>query len=63
MEQVTSITKDLFSGFEVIKGFNISNKINEIFKTPNMEIKITIVGLMENRTTREIINDIKHDIT
>ena len=32
-------------------------------KTPNMEIKITIVGLMENRTTREIINDIKHDIT
>ena len=28
-----------------------------------MEIKITIVGLMENRTTREIINDIKHDIT
>ena len=23
-----------------------------------MEIKITIVGLMENRTTREIINDI-----
>ncbi len=27
LEQVTSITKDLFSGFEVIKGFNISNKI------------------------------------
>lgn len=39
LEQVTSVTKDLFSGFEVIKGFNISSKINEIFSTSsnNME--------------------------
>ena len=39
LEQVTSITKDLFSGFEVIKGFNISNKINEIFKTASTNVE------------------------
>ena len=32
LEEITSVTKDLFSGFEVIKGFNISKKINEVFK-------------------------------
>ena len=39
LEQVTSITKDLFSGFEVIKGFNISNKINEIFKAASTNVE------------------------
>ena len=39
LEEVTSITKDLFSGFEVIKGFNISNKINEIFKTASTNVE------------------------
>ena len=39
LEQVTSITKDLFSGIEVIKGFNISNKINEIFKTASTNVE------------------------
>lgn len=39
LEQVTSITKDLFSRFEVIKGFNISNKINEIFKTASTNVE------------------------
>ena len=32
LEEITSVTKDLFSGFEVIKGFNISKKINQVFK-------------------------------
>ncbi|MGL5751744.1 MAG: ABC transporter ATP-binding protein [Paraclostridium sp.] len=32
LEEITSVTKDLFSGFEVIKGFNISKKIKEVFK-------------------------------
>lgn len=39
LEQVTSITKDLFSGFEVIKGFNISNKIKEIFNTASNNVE------------------------
>lgn len=39
LEQVTSITKDLFSGFEVIKGFNISNKIKEIFNTASTNVE------------------------
>ena len=39
LEQVTSITKDLFSGFEVIKGFNISNKINKIFNTASNNVE------------------------
>lgn len=32
LENITSVTKDLFSGFEVIKGFNIAHKINPVFK-------------------------------
>lgn len=32
LEEITSVTKDLFSGFEVIKGFNIGEKVNTIFK-------------------------------
>ena len=32
LEEITSVTKDLFSGFEVIKGFNICKKINQVFK-------------------------------
>lgn len=39
LEQVTSITKDLFSGFEVIKGFNISSKINEIFRNASNNVE------------------------
>ena len=39
LEQVTSITKDLFSGFEVIKGFNIGRKINEIFKNASTDVE------------------------
>ncbi|WP_297131992.1 ABC transporter ATP-binding protein [Terrisporobacter sp.] len=39
LEQITSITKDLFSGFEVIKGFNISNKIKEIFNTASTNVE------------------------
>lgn len=39
LEQVTSVTKDLFSGFEVIKGFNISSKINEIFNTASKNVE------------------------
>ena len=39
LEKVTSITKDLFSGFEVIKGFNISNKINKIFSTESNNVE------------------------
>ena len=41
LEKVTSITKDLFSGFEVIKGFNISNKINKIFNTASNNVEIS----------------------
>lgn len=41
LEQVTSITKDLFSGFEVIKGFNISKKINEIFSNASTNVEIS----------------------
>lgn len=39
LEQVTSITKDLFSGFEVIKGFNIGNKINKIFSNASTNVE------------------------
>lgn len=39
LQEVTSITKDLFSGFEVIKGFNISKKINEIFTTASTNVE------------------------
>ena len=39
LQQVTSITKDLFSGFEVIKGFNISKKINEIFSNASNNVE------------------------
>ncbi|WP_455539063.1 ABC transporter ATP-binding protein [Terrisporobacter sp.] len=39
LEQITSITKDLFSGFEVIKGFNISNKINQIFSNASNNVE------------------------
>lgn len=41
LEKVTSITKDLFSGFEVIKGFNISNKINKIFSDASINVEIS----------------------
>ena len=41
LEKVTSITKDLFSGFEVIKGFNISNKINKIFSDASNNVEIS----------------------
>ncbi|WP_455544090.1 ABC transporter transmembrane domain-containing protein, partial [Intestinibacter sp.] len=33
LEEITSVTKDLFSGFEVIKGFNIGEKIKTVFNT------------------------------
>lgn len=41
LEEITSVTKDLFSGFEVIKGFNISNKINSIFKNSSTTVEST----------------------
>jgi len=39
LEEITSVTKDLFSGFEVIKGFNISNKINNIFRNSSNNVE------------------------
>ncbi len=39
LEEITSVTKDLFSGFEVIKGFNIGSKINEIFKSSSNNVE------------------------
>ena len=39
LEEITSVTKDLFSGFEVIKGFNISNKINNIFRNSSNSVE------------------------
>jgi ATP-binding cassette subfamily C protein len=39
LEEITSVTKDLFSGFEVIKGFNISNKINSVFKNSSNNVE------------------------
>ncbi len=39
LEEITSVTKDLFSGFEVIKGFNIGNKINTIFKNSSNNVE------------------------
>ena len=41
LEEITSVTKDLFSGFEVIKGFNISSKINNIFKNSSYKVEET----------------------
>lgn len=39
LEEITSVTKDLFTGFEVIKGFNISNKINKVFKDASNNVE------------------------
>lgn len=39
LEEITSVTKDLFSGFEVIKGFNISNKINQVFRESSNNVE------------------------
>lgn len=39
LEEITSVTKDLFSGFEVIKGFNISKKINKIFVNNSLNVE------------------------
>ena len=41
LEEITSVTKDLFSGFEVIKGFNIGSKINTIFKNSSNTVEST----------------------
>lgn len=41
LEEITSVTKDLFSGFEVIKGFNIGIKINTIFKNSSNTVEST----------------------
>lgn len=41
LEDITSITKDLFTGFEVIKGFNITNKINNIFLDSSLKVEET----------------------
>ena len=41
LEDITSITKDLFSGFEVIKGFNIGNKIKTIFNESSNTVEKT----------------------
>lgn len=39
LEEITSVTKDLFSGFEVIKGFNIGEKVNTIFKNSSNTVE------------------------
>ncbi len=39
LEEITSVTKDLFSGFEVIKGFNISKKINRLFMESSINVE------------------------
>lgn len=39
LEDITSVTKDLFSGFEVIKGFNIGSKIKEIFNQSSTTVE------------------------
>ncbi|MGL5347553.1 MAG: ABC transporter transmembrane domain-containing protein, partial [Peptostreptococcaceae bacterium] len=41
LEDITSVTKDLFTGFEVIKGFNITNKINNIFLDSSIKVEET----------------------
>ena len=41
LEEITSVTKDLFSGFEVIKGFNIGNKIKSIFNESSNNVEST----------------------
>ncbi|CEK30237.1 ABC transporter [[Clostridium] sordellii] len=39
LEDITSITKDLFSGFEVIKCFNITKKMNKIFIENSLKLE------------------------
>lgn len=39
LEDITSITKDLFSGFEVIKCFNITKKMNKIFIDNSLKVE------------------------
>ena len=39
LEDITSITKDLFSGFEVIKCFNITKKMNKIFIYNSLKVE------------------------
>ena len=41
MEEITSVTKDLFTGFEVIKGFNIGNKVKNIFENHSNKVECT----------------------
>ena len=41
LEEITSVTKDLFSGFEVIKGFNIGHKINSVFKNASNNVEVS----------------------
>lgn len=41
LEDITSITKDLFSGFEVIKCFNITKKMNKIFIDNSLKVENT----------------------
>lgn len=41
LEEITSVTKDLFSGFEVIKGFNIGNKIKGIFNDHSNNVEVS----------------------
>ncbi len=41
LEEITSVTKDLFTGFEVIKGFNISHKINNVFKQSSNNVEMS----------------------
>ncbi|WP_164690293.1 ABC transporter ATP-binding protein [Paraclostridium sordellii] len=39
LEDITSITKDLFLGFEVIKCFNITKKMNKIFIDNSLKVE------------------------
>lgn len=50
LEEITSVTKDLFSGFEVIKGFNIDNKIKDIFNdySNNVEVSKKKCSILES---------------
>ncbi|SCI14280.1 ABC transporter ATP-binding protein [Romboutsia sp. 1001713B170207_170306_H8] len=50
LEEITSVTKDLFSGFEVIKGFNIANKIKDIFNdySNNVEVSKKKCSILES---------------
>lgn len=40
LEDFTATTKDIFSGFEVIKSFNILNKISSIYSNNNQNVEI-----------------------